>query len=279
MTDLARNINPEMLSWARKSIELSLEEAARKIGLNTTRQGSPAERLKAFESGRAEPTRNLLLKMERAYHQSLITFYMPDPPLKEDRGADFRTLPDSTKEPPLLDILLRDIRARQDMIRSILEDDEDYPRLDFVNSLSDSDSISTVIDHIRKILKIPGHDSPGIGEKSPEDLFLKLRNRVQEMGVFVILEGNLGSHQTNFSTEVFRGFAVSDDIAPFIVINPHDSKAAHSFTLIHELTHILVGATGISAKPVTDTPYTPDEHIEHFCNGRGRKIPTSPTFH
>jgi hypothetical protein len=56
--------------------------------------------------------------------------------------------------------------------------------------------------------------------------------------VFVLLVGDLGSHHSPLSQEVFRGFALADKRVPFIVINDQDAKTARSFTLIHELTHI-----------------------------------------
>ena len=48
-------------------------------------------------------------------------------------------------------------------------------------------------------------------------------------------------------------------MAPFVVINNHDSKTAWSFTLLHELTHLWIGKTGISAQ-------TYDHAIEKYCN-------------
>ena len=65
---------------------------------------------------------------------------------------------------------------------------------------------------------------------------------------------------------VFRGFAIADDIAPFIVINDQDATPARSFTLIHELTHIFVGSTGVSDAPSTVMSDTPPARVERFCN-------------
>ena len=60
-------------------------------------------------------------------------------------------------------------------------------------------------------------------------------------------------------TFTFRGFTIADSFAPFIVINDRDSRAAWSFTLLHELTHLFLGQTGISG-------ITVDNHVEKFCN-------------
>lgn len=39
---------------------------------------------------------------------------------------------------------------------------------------------------------------------------------------------------------------LSDDFAPFVVVNPKDSAAARCFTLLHEVAHLWVGEPGIS---------------------------------
>src|SRR5260221_12153582 len=83
-------------------------------------------------------------------------------------------------------------------------------------------------------------------QRSPELAFTLLRARAEAAGVFVLLIGNLGSHHTAIDAEAFRGFALADTIAPFIVINDQDHRSAWSFTLIHELAHLWLGTTGVS---------------------------------
>jgi Zn-dependent peptidase ImmA (M78 family) len=86
-----------------------------------------------------------------------------------------------------------------------------------------------------------------------------LRSRVEAAGIFVLLMGNLGSHHSAIDVEAFRGFALADDVAPFVVINDQDAKSAWSFTLIHELVHLWLGTTGVSG-------VFADAEIEKFCN-------------
>ena len=76
--------------------------------------------------------------------------------------------------------------------------------------------------------------------------------------MFVLLAENLGSHHSAIPVSAFRGFAIADPIAPFIVINDGDAKAAWSFTLLHELAHLWLGATGVSGG-------VPEMQIERFC--------------
>jgi transcriptional regulator with XRE-family HTH domain len=68
-------VNPEILSWARETAGLSRGEAVEKLGINDARGVAAVDRLAAIESGAAEPSRPLLLKMARHYRRPLVTFY------------------------------------------------------------------------------------------------------------------------------------------------------------------------------------------------------------
>ena len=264
----AENTTPAMLAWARETSGLSPEEAARKIGLKTSTRNTAGAKLLALETGETKPTRKQLEKMAKAYWQPLTTFYLTSPPSAGDRGADFRrqTQRIEKEDASRLDALLRDLCARQRMVRSLLEDDEDARPLPWAGSMSQSMSIKEAARHIRAKLEIENAEDFGRRRQTPDSLFAFLRGRIEELGVFVLLASDLGSHHTAISEKVFRGFAIADDLAPFIVINSRDAKVARAFTLIHELAHIMLGKTGVSAPPETSRPATSAEKIERFCN-------------
>ncbi|MBW7838028.1 MAG: helix-turn-helix transcriptional regulator, partial [Sphingomonadales bacterium] len=104
---MTSRFNQELFSWARESAGLTLEEGARAIGI------VPAS-LAAIEHGEKEPSRTNLANMAKAYRRPLLTFYLPSPPIKGDRGEDFRTVvPERTIEADArVDALVRDLRAR-----------------------------------------------------------------------------------------------------------------------------------------------------------------------
>lgn len=106
-------IQPKVLTWARETAGLSLDDAARALGLNAARGRTGVERLELMECGEDEPTRAVLLKMAKAYRWPLLVFYLAEPPKTGDRGQDFRTLSGHGKFNPELDALVRDIKARQ----------------------------------------------------------------------------------------------------------------------------------------------------------------------
>jgi Zn-dependent peptidase ImmA (M78 family) len=251
-------VNHQILSWARQTAGLSPSEAVEKLGISGRLGVSPVDRLTAIEAGAEEPSRALLVKMTHHYMRPLITFYMSAPPRKGDRGQDFRNLPDrDTSTEVLVDALVRDIRARQSMVRAVLVDDEEAKPLSFIGSLKTSDSVGAVLASIRQVIRI--ELSEFRAQASPESAFALLRSRVEAAGIFVLLMGNLGSHHTAIDVEVFRGFALADDVAPFVVLNDQDAPSAWSFTLIHELVHLWLGTTGVSGAFV-------DTKIEKFCN-------------
>jgi Zn-dependent peptidase ImmA (M78 family)/transcriptional regulator with XRE-family HTH domain len=259
----AKNLNmpavkPEILIWARETAGLSLEDAARRLGIHEARGISGEDRLAAVERGETPISRPTLLKMSKQYRRPLLTFYLDAPPKRGDRGEDFRTLPekDVTSE-GLVDAMVRDIRARQSMVRAILEDDEEAMPLPFIGSVSMDAGVPAVVQSIRQAIGLDLADFRF--QATPDSAFSLLRQHVEEIGVFVLLAGNLGSHHTDLDVEVFRGFALADNVAPFIVINDKDARPAWSFTLLHELAHLWLGATGVSGS-------YGETRVERFCN-------------
>lgn len=252
-------IKHTILQWARETSKLTIEEAAHKLNLTDSKKASAAEKLAAYESGEKEPSRSLLLRMSKQYHRPLLTFYLDKPPGMGDRGEDFRTLPDHFEEVEnvYVDVLIRDIKARQSTVRETLIDADEENRLDFIGKHTIDNGVARIVQTIREALNISLDDYRS--QPSYKDAFRFLRQKVEMAGIFVLLKGNLGSYHSNIAVTAFRGFALSDDIAPFIVINDRDTEAAWSFTLMHEMAHLILGQTGISGA-------YGEKQIEKFCN-------------
>jgi len=258
------NINNEILTWARKTSGLTVEHAAKKLQLKDTQAATGAEKLLEYENGKS-PSRSLLVRMSKQYRKPLLAFYMDKPPRKGDRGDDFRTLPEgiAPEEDANVDVLIRDIKARQSVLRETLIEEDEAEPLAFIGSASSQQSVSNIAAAISQTLNFNLEEFRGFN--SIEDAFKYLRAIAEEMGVFVILAGNLGSHHSNIDTKIFRGFVLADKIAPFVVINDQDSKSAWSFTLLHEITHLWLGQTGVSGSFA-------ENKIEQFCNDVASEI-------
>lgn len=252
-------IQHTILKWARETSGLTIEEAARKLQFKDSKSSTAAEKLAAYESGVKDPSRPLLLKMSNKYHRPLLTFYLNGPPIIGDRGEDFRTLPEDIDLMSLanVDVLVRDIKARQSAIRNSLIDADEANELSFVGKHSLGSTVSEIVNTIKSAIDF---DYASFRRcPTTREAFRYLRKKLEGAGVFVILKGNLGSYHSDISVKVFRGFALSDGIAPFIVVNDRDADSTWSFTLIHEMAHIALGKTGISGE-------INKLSVEKFCN-------------
>lgn len=86
--------------------------------------------------------------------------------------------------------------------------------------------------------------------------------RAKELGFLVFKNGiveNNTSRPLNVSD--FRGFTISDPIAPAVFISGKDSPVAWVFTLVHELAHIWRGDSAIS-----DASSNSSNNEEVLCN-------------
>ena len=252
-------VNPEILRWARETAGLTLDKAAKKLQIHPNLKKTGADKLSEMELGIGHPSRPLLLKMSKQYHRSILTFYLEEPPIKGDRGQDFRQLPQdyAQVDEGLVDALVRDIRTRQNILRAAIEDEEEARPLPFVGSMNINNGLDRVRESILATIKF---DLAVFREqRSIQEAFAYLRSRAEASGMFVLIMGDLGSHHTKIPVEAFRGFALADKVAPFVIINDQDAKSAWSFTLFHELAHIWLGQTGISGEIV-------ESNLERFCD-------------
>lgn len=252
-------VNPGILIWARETAGLELNEAAKKLGFQDSKSRTAADKLMCLEVGKKYPTRNQIYKMSKVYHQPLLVFYLSEPPQKGDRGEDFRTMPQKSsdrKGNARLDLLMRDVKAAQNLVRDLLEEDNAEP-MPFIGSASMTLGYKNVAQEIVETLNF---DLELFRDNSTvRDAFVYLRERIESKGIFVLLKSDLGSHHTTIPVDVFRGFAFADPIAPFIVINRQDAVSAWSFSALHETAHLWLGASGVSGM-------WGEIQIERFCN-------------
>ena len=252
-------VNPEIMVWARETAGLTRQEAAWKLGFRDSSRSTAEDKLTAIEYGKKEPSRPQLVKMADQYRRPLLIFYLSKPPAEGGRGVDFRALPEgySRSDDALLDALIRDVRARQDMVRTLLEDEDEALTLPFVGARQISDGREAVLEALRDLLSVDS--SQYRAQATASAAFDLLRRKAEESGIFVLLKGDLGNYVTAIDTRVFRGFSIADEVAPFVVINDQDARTAWSFTLLHETVHLLLGQTGVSGT------YTESE-VERFCD-------------
>lgn len=252
-------VNPEILAWARTTAALEVGDAARKLGLGDSRSLSAADRLRALESGVREPSRTTLRSMETVYRRPLVTFYLDRPPAPHATPADFRSPGHhhTPQEGARLRALLRDILVRQSVLREALRDEEEVAPLPFIGSRRLADGWEAVLASVQDLIRLERRQFRR--RKDPAVGFRLLREQVEAAGVFVLLKSDLGNYRTRLETTVFRGFAIADEVAPFIVISDQDAVPARSFTLLHEVVHLVLGQTGHG-------DLWAENEVERFCD-------------
>jgi len=156
-----------------------------------------------------------------------------------------------------VDAVVRDIRARQSLVRATLEEADEAETLPVVGTARTTENPTALA---RRIAGTLYFDMAAYRRcRTIGDAGSYLRSQIEAAGIFVLFVDNLGSHHTEIPVDVFRGFALADDVAPFVAANANDSEGAQSFTMIHELAHLWLGLTGVSGRDG-------ERDIEKFCN-------------
>ena len=252
-------VNPEILQWARQTAGLDVEKAARLLGFQDGKRRSAAQRLQALEEGFEMPSISVLDRMAERYRRPTIAFYLPNPPIDEERAALLRSAPKdlTPADEGRLNAFVRALRGRQNLLREALEDYGDFHRVDWIESAEEHEGQQVIASRIREILRLDLDDYRA--QPSAEAAFNLLRRRAEAGGVFVLLQGDFGSWQTALEIDLFRGLSLADPVAPFVVINPQDATSAWSFTLLHEIAHLVLGQSEF-ANPASD------DQLEQLCN-------------
>jgi DNA-binding transcriptional regulator YiaG len=71
-------VEPSILTWARSTAGLSIEEAATSLQIKS-------EKVQAWENGEESPSMAQLRKMASTYKRMLSDFYLPAVPMEEPR--------------------------------------------------------------------------------------------------------------------------------------------------------------------------------------------------
>ena len=243
------NVNPDILKWARETAGSRLR-TRRKSSTSAKRACDPVASPCRLRARRARAIAPFAATHGEAIlaGRSSRSICRRTPKIGE-RGQDFRTPPPehSRAGDALVDALIRDVRARQEMVRTILGDEDEAVRLPFVGSMTLGDGAETAPainpEHPRRR---SGSLSGPTGQASGPRGFAFSREQAERVRIYVLLIGNLGSHHTSLDVETYRGFALADKFARFVVINDQDAETAFGRSRSSTNSGTFGGATGVS---------------------------------
>lgn len=251
-------VQPNMVSWARERVGLSVEDAARKLHVKT-------ERFETWESGEDHPTLCQAQDLARAAHIPMGWLYLRSPPEEKVQLPDLRTVRNIERQelsPDFRDQLNEVLYKQQEYIELIRE--EGAEPLPFVGKFSIRDDVHAVVADIRAALGLDQEMRQAA--RDWRDFLHTLILQAERLGVLVMRSGIVGNNTHRpLSVDEFRGFAVSDVYAPLIFINGTDALPAQIFTLAHELAHLWIGESGISNQAIHGRG-GPSHRVEAFCN-------------
>ncbi len=246
------DINPALLRWARE-----------RAGLDTDYLRPRFPRLLSWEQGLSKPTLKQLEKFASATHTPIGFLFLPQPPVETVPIPDFRTVGNKRIQRPSADLLetLYVCQQRQEWYRDFARF-ERFNALPFVGSLNLASDVETAATTIRDTLSLDLEQRRQIPTWT--DALRNFIGQADEAGIMVMCSGVVLNNNTRvLDPQEFRGFAISDSLAPLIFVNGADSKAAQMFTLAHELAHIWLGQSAISD---AEALMIPENRVERWCN-------------
>jgi Zn-dependent peptidase ImmA (M78 family)/DNA-binding XRE family transcriptional regulator len=245
-------INPAVLTWARKTAGFDLTAAAAKIDVDE-------EKLAAWETGDDQPSIPQLRKLAEAYKRPLAVLYLPEPPTNSFQAMhDFRRLPDLGMRTfsPELTLEIRLAQQRRELALELFEDGDETPA-PFKVETTIATNPETAAAALRDALGVD-HDLQSRW-RDPRVAFLAWRGKIEELGVLVFQASRISSDEAS-------GFAYWSDVLPFMVINRKDAYARRTFSMFHELAHLMLRQSGVSDLDIEGPRPANDEKIEVFCN-------------
>jgi len=245
-------VNPDLLVWARESAAMEIEDAARRLRV-------PPEKLRSWESGDPSPTVKQLLGMARLYRQSFAAFYLPTPPkVFKPPLTDYRVLP-AGKTRKTSSGLWMDVREAMDRRAICLEfyGDRGESPPEFNATATISEEPEKVGETIRSLLEIQDSEQQRWG--NPRIALNCWREAIESMGVLVF-------QSTDIDLSEMRGYSLAAQPLPVIVVNRKDAYAARQFTLLHELTHLMLHTSGLCDLEIGSGRRGAEHSTEVFCN-------------
>lgn len=236
------NINVQRIQWCCEFAHITTDDLAHAVGI------APST-INGLLDGSNSLTYNQLRKIANYFHRGILFFLEGAQPSENLFSTAFRTIANQKVD---LDTNIKALVERAERQRGIyaalIEDLEEQPPLFSDPSVSDNPIDAAT--QARQWLNL-----------SDQNDFLSYRTAIENRGILVFLtNGFQGQWQIPKSNPIL-GFSLYDQNLPLIVVKKADQETRQSFTLMHELAHVLIHRTSVIDDESDFTNYTGREHI------------------
>ena len=224
-------INTEILRQCREQMGLSQLAVQKKV-----------KKIIEIENAERQPTPIQLTKLAELYQVPRWVFIEKKLPIEYqyEKKPAFRKF---KKSITFNDPKLRQLVSKVEQYRNLfleLRKDIDEPIPPFFAPVTPLDSAEKTAKKVRKWLNL----------KEPLE-FISLRKKLEEQNIFIFMTSKFKGW-AQIDKESFRGLSIFYDTLPIIIINDSDYKKARSFTLFHELGHLLKKNMAISCETINN---------------------------
>ncbi|RPJ05798.1 MAG: ImmA/IrrE family metallo-endopeptidase [Spirochaetaceae bacterium] len=248
-------ISPEIVKWAQKRAKMP-----------SVKLSSKFKKIRSWENGESHPTLKQARDLATFLHIPFGFLYLSQPPVEKLPIPDLRTINKAEHEDfsaEFMDTLYSIIRKQQ-TYKELMEAQE-AGVLPFIGRFNRTAVIKEVAADIRTTLGID--DGLRAGISSWSEYLTVIVKKAEDAGILVFRNGMVGNNtHRSLSVDEFKGFAISDPVAPAIFINAKDYITSRVFTCAHEIAHLWIGESGISNLEEGISSENIDMEIEKICD-------------
>jgi Zn-dependent peptidase ImmA (M78 family)/transcriptional regulator with XRE-family HTH domain len=234
-----------VITWARERAGISIAEAAETF-----------RAIAAWEAEKESPTYPQLENMSEVFKVPVAVFFFPEPPDLPPISESFRTLPEAEFEllPSRIRYLLRKAKAFQISLQEL--SGENAAKNQIVRDVRFAPNVSAraMAKYVRRYLGITFDEQ--VSWNDADVALASWRQALQKVGVYTFKDA--------FRVDGYSGFCLYDPAFPIVYVNNSGAKTRQTFTLFHELAHLLFSTSGVDPISVA--------YIDRLRNAKARRI-------
>jgi len=244
-------INPPLLAWALAESGYPLERVAKAVPVKE-------ERLRAWLNAEMQPTMRQVEKLAHFLQRPFSVFFLPAPPKLAPLAAEYRRLPKVKpgEESPELRLVLRRMLMRRDNALDLMAELGEQV-MPFTLAAHQREGAEAVALRLRAALGV-GMDEQ-LAWPNESRAWNAWRDAAERLGVFVFQYGKVPLKEA-------RGVALLRRPMPVVGINSKEIPEARSYTLLHELVHIMLANANEEAAALNERRTEKQWHdVERFA--------------